>query len=92
MLGQGAVVLLITDGLDRDSGTGLAVEIERLHKSCCRLIWLNPLLRYDEFQPKSLGMRALMPMSTSSGRSTTWRAWRSSAPRSAGQARAVRRE
>ena len=61
VLGQGAVVLLITDGLDRDSGTGLAVEIERLHKSCCRLIWLNPLLRYDEFQPKSLGMRALMP-------------------------------
>ncbi|MBT5415443.1 MAG: VWA domain-containing protein, partial [Rhodospirillaceae bacterium] len=61
VLGQGAVVLLITDGLDRDAGEGLEGEIERLHKSCRRLIWLNPLLRYDEFQPKSLGMRAILP-------------------------------
>ena len=61
VLGQGAVVLLITDGLDRDSGAGLEVQMERLHKSCRRLIWLNPLLRYDEFQPRSLGMRAILP-------------------------------
>ena len=61
VLGQGAVVLLITDGLDRDAGEGLESEVERLHKSCRRLIWLNPLLRYNEFQPKSLGMRAILP-------------------------------
>ncbi len=61
VLGQGAVVLLITDGLDRDAGEGLGREMERLHKSCRRLIWLNPLLRYDAFAPKSLGMRAIMP-------------------------------
>ena len=61
VLGQGAVVLLITDGLDRDAADGLAAEMERLHKSCRRLIWLNPLLRYDAFAPKSLGMRAMMP-------------------------------
>lgn len=61
VLGQGAVVLLITDGLDRDAAEGLEEEVERLHKSCRRLIWLNPLLRYDEFQPKSLGMRAILP-------------------------------
>ena len=61
VLGQGAVCLLITDGLDRDAGEGLADEMERLHKSCRRLIWLNPLLRYDGFAPKSLGMRAIMP-------------------------------
>ena len=60
-LGQGAVVLLITDGLDRDDGSGLAVEAERLHKSCRRLIWLNPLLRYEDFKPKSIGARAIMP-------------------------------
>ncbi len=61
MLSQGAVVLLITDGLDRDAAEGLDNEIERLHKSCRRLIWLNPLLRYDRYEPKSLGARALLP-------------------------------
>ncbi len=61
VLGQGAVVLLISDGLDRDEGTGLAAEVERLHKSCRRLIWLNPLLRYAAFEPKSAGIRAILP-------------------------------
>jgi len=61
VLGQGAVVLFISDGLDRDAGAGLAQEIERLHKSCSRLIWLNPLLRYEGFAPKSLGMKAILP-------------------------------
>jgi uncharacterized protein with von Willebrand factor type A (vWA) domain len=61
VLGQGAVVLLITDGLDRDAADGLDKEIERLHMSCRRLIWLNPLLRYDRYEPKSLGARAMLP-------------------------------
>ncbi len=61
VLAQGAVVLLITDGLDRDAGVGLGQEMDRLHKSCRRLIWLNPLLRYEGFAPKSLGMRAILP-------------------------------
>jgi uncharacterized protein len=61
VLGQGAVVLLITDGLDREGGTGIARAMERLHKSCRRLIWLNPLLRYAGFAPKSLGMKAILP-------------------------------
>mgnify|MGYP001809648070 FL=1 len=61
VLGQGAVVLLITDGLDRDGGDGLAAAAERLQKSCRRLIWLNPLLRWDGFAPKSSGIRALLP-------------------------------
>ena len=60
VLGQGAVVLLITDGLDRDAGLGLAAEMERLHKSCRRLIWLNPLLRFDAFAPISTGARAMI--------------------------------
>ena len=58
---QGAVVLMITDGLDRDAGTGLAHEMDRLHRSCRRLVWLNPLLRYEGFEPRSLGMQAMMP-------------------------------
>jgi uncharacterized protein with von Willebrand factor type A (vWA) domain len=61
VLAQGAVVLLITDGLDRDGGAGLAAEMERLQHSCRRLIWLNPLLRYDAFEPKSAGIRAMLP-------------------------------
>ena len=59
--GQGAVVLLITDGLDRDVGEGLPPQVERLRKSCRRLVWLNPLLRYEGFEPKAAGMRALAP-------------------------------
>jgi uncharacterized protein with von Willebrand factor type A (vWA) domain len=61
VLGQGAIVILISDGLDRDAGRGLHMEIERLHKSCRRLIWLNPLLRFDGFQPKSQGIQAILP-------------------------------
>jgi uncharacterized protein with von Willebrand factor type A (vWA) domain len=61
VLGQGAVVLLVTDGLDRDGAAGLAENMDRLHHSCRRLIWLNPLLRWDGFQPKSQGIRAMLP-------------------------------
>jgi uncharacterized protein with von Willebrand factor type A (vWA) domain len=60
VLGQGAVLLLITDGLDRDAGIGLEREIERLHKSCRRLIWLNPLLRYEGYAPIATGSRAII--------------------------------
>ena len=60
VLGQGAVVLLISDGLDRDAGEGLAAEMERLHKSCRRLIWLNPLLRFDAYAPITTGAKAMI--------------------------------
>lgn len=61
VLGQGAIVLLITDGLDRDDAGALEVEAARLHRSCRELIWLNPLLRYAAFQPRAAGIRALLP-------------------------------
>jgi len=61
VLGQNAVVLLITDGLDSDTGHGLAEEMDRLHRSCRRLIWLNPLLRYEGFEARPAGIRAMMP-------------------------------
>jgi uncharacterized protein with von Willebrand factor type A (vWA) domain len=61
VLGQGAVVLLITDGLERDDVEGLSAEMERLHKSCRRLIWLNPLLRFDGFEARARGVRAMLP-------------------------------
>lgn len=61
VLGQGAIVLLITDGLDRDDAGDLDREAGRLARSCRSLIWLNPLLRYAAFQPKAAGIKALLP-------------------------------
>jgi uncharacterized protein with von Willebrand factor type A (vWA) domain len=61
VLGQGAVVLLITDGLDREGGQGLDRQMERLHKSCRRLIWLNPLLRFEGYEPRAQGAQAILP-------------------------------
>src|SRR5207244_3284959 len=61
VLGQGAIVFLFTDGLERDDSESLTREMERLRKSCRRLIWVNPLLRYDAFEAKALGIRAMLP-------------------------------
>ncbi len=61
VLGQNAVVLLITDGLDADVGQGLSEEMDRLHRSCRQLIWLNPLLRYEGFEARPAGIRAMLP-------------------------------
>ncbi len=61
VMGQGAVVLLISDGLDRGAPEDLAKETERLHLSARRLIWLNPLLRWDGFAPKAQGVAAMLP-------------------------------
>ncbi|MET3854906.1 VWA domain-containing protein [Rhizobium sp. OAE497] len=61
VLGQGAVVLLITDGLEREGVEQLSAEMDRLHRSCRRLIWLNPLLRFDGFEPRARGVRAMLP-------------------------------
>ncbi len=61
VLGQNAVVLMISDGLDGDVGEGLAEQMERLHKSCRKLIWLNPLLRYVGFEARPAGVRAMLP-------------------------------
>ena len=61
VLGQGAIVVLFTDGLERDGAENLAREMERLRKSCRRLIWVNPLLRFSAFQAKALGIRTMLP-------------------------------
>ena len=61
VLGQGAIVLLISDGLEREADNRLAFEIDRLHRSCRRLIWLNPLLRFDGFEPKAHGIKLMLP-------------------------------
>ncbi len=61
VLGQGAVVLLITDGLERDADDTLAFEMDRLHRSCRRLIWLNPLLRFEGFEARARGIATMLP-------------------------------
>ncbi len=61
VLGGDAMVLLITDGLERDPDDTLAFEMDRLHRSCKRLIWLNPLLRFEGFEAKAKGVRAMLP-------------------------------
>jgi uncharacterized protein with von Willebrand factor type A (vWA) domain len=61
VLGQGSVMLLITDGLDRDDPQALAKQMERLQLSARRLIWINPLLRWDAFAPKARGIAAMLP-------------------------------
>jgi len=60
VLTQGAIVLLITDGLERDADDTLAFEIDRLHRSCRRLIWLNPLLRFEGFEARARGIRTML--------------------------------
>jgi uncharacterized protein with von Willebrand factor type A (vWA) domain len=54
-------VLLITDGLEHGDTQALGFEMERLRKSCRRVIWLNPLLRFDQFEPKAAGIKAMLP-------------------------------
>jgi uncharacterized protein with von Willebrand factor type A (vWA) domain len=61
VLGQGAVVLLITDGLERDGDDTLGFEMDRLHRSCRQLIWLNPLLRFEGFEARARGVKAMLP-------------------------------
>ena len=71
LLGQNACVLLLTDGLDRDDepaarpralrSGALGGEMDRLHRSCRRLVWLNPLLRYAGFEPRASGIASMLP-------------------------------
>jgi len=57
----GSTALLVTDGLELADIGMLSQEAQRLSRSCRRILWLNPLLRYDAFAPKARGVRALLP-------------------------------
>ena len=61
LLSRGSIVLMISDGLDQKSTKSLSFEMERLHNSCKRLIWLNPLLRYKKYEAKAAGAAAILP-------------------------------
>ena len=61
VLGQNACVMLVTDGLDRDDSDALDAEMARLKRTCRRLVWLNPLLRYEKFEPRASGIASILP-------------------------------
>jgi uncharacterized protein with von Willebrand factor type A (vWA) domain len=61
VMAQNPVVLLFTDGLERDVDDTLAAEMARLKRSCRRFVWLNPLLSYDGFEPRARGIAAMLP-------------------------------
>jgi uncharacterized protein with von Willebrand factor type A (vWA) domain len=61
VLTGGAVVLLFSDGLERHLDDALSFEMDRLQRSCRQLVWLNPLLRFDAFEARASGIRAMLP-------------------------------
>lgn len=61
VLARDSVVILLTDGLERDTEQDLEFQMMRLHRSCRTLIWLNPMLRYEQFEPKAAGIKKMLP-------------------------------
>ncbi len=61
LLGGNAALLLVTDGLDRDEHGDLGAAAAQLHRHAHELVWLNPLLRFEGFEPRAAGVRALLP-------------------------------
>jgi uncharacterized protein len=61
VLGANAAVLLVTDGLERDDDGQLGQVAAQLHRAAHELVWLNPLLRFDGFEPRAAGVRSLLP-------------------------------
>ena len=56
-----SVVILLSDGLERDSDSDLEFQMQRLHRTCDQLIWMNPMLRYKHFEVKAMGIRTMLP-------------------------------
>ena len=61
VLGHGAVVIVISDGWDRGDPSQLTAELIHLRRSAHRLIWLNPLLGTEGYEPLTRGMAAALP-------------------------------
>ncbi len=56
-----AALILVSDGLDHDSGGELSAAAAQLKRMAHQIVWLNPLLRFEDFEPKAGGVRALLP-------------------------------
>jgi uncharacterized protein len=60
VLGGNAAVLLVTDGLEREDGGHLDAAAAQLHRSAHEVVWLNPLLRFEGFEPRAAGVKTLL--------------------------------
>jgi uncharacterized protein with von Willebrand factor type A (vWA) domain len=60
VLGQGATVLIVSDGWDRGDVALLDREMARLSRSCHRLVWLSPLLGDPDYEPLTRGIQAAL--------------------------------
>ena len=54
-------MLIISDGYDTGAPAALAAEMRRLRRRCRRLVWLNPMLGWEGYQPIAQGMQAALP-------------------------------
>jgi len=61
VLGRRAVLILLSDGLERDPESDLEFQMRRLKRSCQSLVWMNPMLRYEHFEAKASGIRRMLP-------------------------------
>jgi len=61
LLGANAALLLVSDGLDRDEHGELTRAAQQLRLFARQIVWLNPLLRFERFEPRAGGVRALLP-------------------------------
>jgi hypothetical protein len=66
-------VLLITNGLERKTSDALSRVMDRLLRSCRKLIWLNSQLRYESFEPKALGICAMLQHVDEMRPNITWK-------------------
>ena len=61
LLNGRSIVILVSDGLDTGEPDVLATQLARMRQRCRRLIWLNPLLGRDGYEPRTRGMQAALP-------------------------------
>ena len=54
-------VMILSDGYDTGTPDALAEEMARLRRRCRRIVWLNPLIGWQGYEPTALGMQAALP-------------------------------
>ncbi len=55
------IIVILSDGWDRGNATIMAEEMKQLHNHAYRILWLNPLLGHNEYQPLCQGMQTALP-------------------------------
>jgi uncharacterized protein with von Willebrand factor type A (vWA) domain len=55
------VVMIVSDGYDTGEPEALAAEMKRLKLRARRIVWLNPLIGWRDYEPSARGMQAALP-------------------------------